>query len=211
MRSIRNLTVGLFILGSLVVPLLVSSRVNAQAFDTSDCYNSTIPYYDARTAVQTGAYDVFVKLGKRGQSTPTTLYIENADATSCITVGTANATGDNWQKLGSYTAANNAPVRFQLAAAAFDTQANANRPTVMLVPQQNPPCQPKVSCEFTFENQPAYVIPTGTLLTEDTLHVVQVHDVQGDTVKQVAYYADGQLLYTTPTLQPFNLRYVPGG
>ena len=195
----------------LLVGTAHAQPVSGQEFIGSECSQGTMTYYDARTEVKPDTYDVFVKMGKRGQTAETTLYIENSDATSCETVGATTANGDSWQKLGTWTSSSNKAVRFQLASEIFNGQPNANRPTIMLVPHNNPPCQPSVNCDFVFEGTPAYISPTGTLLNEDTLHVVQVHSLEGDKVKQVDYYADGQLLYTTPSLETFNLRYVPGG
>lgn len=188
-----------------------SSAQSASDFKTSECYTGDTPYYDAKVKAEPNTYDVFVKLGKRGQTASTQLYVENYNATTCQSIGTVVANGDEWQEVGSWTSTSEEPVRFQLASDIFTSQANANRASVMLVPKDNPPCKPTINCSFTYENQPAYIQPTGTVLSEDTLHVLQVHGLEGDTLEQVDYYSDGQLLYTTPTLEPFNLRYVPGG
>lgn len=183
----------------------------APSYEESECYLGTTPYYDARVQSDPGAYDVFVKIGKRGQTATTALYVESSSATDCQAIGATTANGDNWQKVGTWTSANTDPVRFQLASDSFTVQADANRPSIMLVPQVNPPCKPAVNCDFIYQNNPAYILPTGTLLSEDTLHVLQVRPIEGDTLEKVDYYSDGQLLYSKPTLEEFDLRYVPGG
>lgn len=178
---------------------------------TNNCYASDLPSYNAEVRAKPGTYDVFVKMGRRGQTTQTALYVEDNGTESCQDIGSIIANGDHWQKIGAWTATDDTAFNFVLASELFDSLPDANRPTVMLVPQTNPPCQPKVNCDFTYQNLPAFILPPGTLLSEDELRVLQVQPLEGDVISKVDYYSDGLLLYTKPNLQPFDLRYVPGG
>lgn len=174
----------------------------------SQCSISDLPFYDARAETKPGNYNIFIKMGKRGQVAPTTLYIDN---NTCQTIGSVSANGDAWQKIGSWASSSNKPVRFQLNSELFTALPDANRPSIMLVPLDNPPCQPSVNCDFTFQGQEAFISPISSMLSEDTLRVLQVVDPKNDALQHVDYYSDGQLLYTKPILSTFDLRYVSGG
>lgn len=199
----------------LTCSLLVSSKpALAQSVSAGDspCVSGQVSYYDAQIEPPAGAYDVFVQMGKRGQTASVTLYADEQTSGQCVTIGAANADSTSWQRLGLWQAPGTGTTRLQLDSEVFNSLPDANRPTVMLVPHANPPCMPTGdSCTTVVEGQAAYIEPTGTLLSEDTLHVTRVVNPAEDELVQVDYYADGQFLYSTPTLQPFDLRYVPGG
>lgn len=213
MRRIQLLLFFCLFLSALFTISLYSQPTKAQSSDFagSQCADPTMPYYDALAEVEQNQYDVFVKLGKRGQTATTTLNIENEANTRCDLVGTIVASGDTWQKIGSYSSVNSTALRFQLLSDIFNTEADANRPEILLVPQKDPPCTPSFNCSFTYHGQPAYIVPTSTLLSEDSLRVMQVRPIDDGTIQQVDYYSDGQLLYTAKNLEPFNLSYVNGG
>lgn len=196
--------------GTLTVVPKVYGQSSAD-YLTSECSLSNLPYYDARVETASGDYDIFVKMGKRGQVAATSLYIDNGDEVTCQSIGSATANGDTWQKIGSWTSNGNEPVRFQLNSEVFTARPDANRPSIMLVPSANPTCKPVINCDFTFNNRPAFIAPISSMLSEDTLRVMQVRDPNNDVLQNVQYYTDGELLYTKPELMPFDLRYVPGG
>lgn len=194
----------------LVAGLFISPSVKAESFEESFCTTSAEPYYDAVVENPANTYTVFVKMGKRGQSANVRLDIEATKSEQCSYVGSVPANGDTWQKIGqwqSYGEAN----RFQLTAGVFENLPDANRPTVMLVPTNNPPCTPTANCQTTIQGKPAFIEPTGTLLNENVLHVTRVIDPKNDKLLRIDYYSDGQFLYSKPTLENFDLRYVPGG
>ncbi len=212
MKSIKTAlsAAAVFLLMYVGASLLLKPSVYAQDIESSQCYQSTQPFYDARDVAKPGAYDIYVKLGRAGQEAPVSLYIEDQPE-QCVTIGSTEANGETWQKIGSWTSTLNDPVNFKLSSANFTTQVDANRPSIMLVPQTDPPCTPGANCDFSLDGAPAFIIPTSTLLSENDLRVLQVINPSTDTLKRVDYYSGGQLLYSTPTLQPFNMRYVRGG
>ena len=82
----------------------------------------------------------------------------------------------------------------------------AARPQVLLTPT-NPPCSLNKRCDTTIDSSAAYLEPAVLTTSSSGLIVQQVFDPAKDTVKEVRYYADGQLMHTTPTLKPFNFSY----
>ncbi len=208
------MAVGFFIAAVILFAPALGSVSSAQAssdYEDSECYLGNVPAFDARDQIRPGSYAIYAKLARRGQLAPVTLYIEDNGASACQLVGSIEANGETWQRVGTWDSIDDAPVRFQLSSPAFTYELDANRPSIMLLPLTSPPCQPVVNCELEYEGQPAYLVPTSTLLSENQLRVQQVKDLQSDRLVQVGYFSDGQLLYTTPKLEPFDLRYVRGG
>jgi len=211
----RNIKTTLTVLAVLLIcgmgsHLALGYTVSAQSAGESECPQNTDPFYDARDKVKPGTYDLFVKLGRVGQKALVSLNIENG-LNQCQAFGALEANGETWQKIGSWSSVNNEPVNFQLSSASFTGHIDANRPSLMLLPQSHPPCKPSVNCDFQFEGETAFIVPTSTLLSENHLRVLQVQNPSSDRLKRVDYYSDGQLLYSTPTLEKFNMNYVRGG
>jgi len=187
---------------------------NAQSggFDET-CGSIDTPYYDASTLKpETGTYIIYGKLGRTGQSAKTSLHIQDQESFNCIKVGDSTLSGDKWTKIGTwkYTLSDSTPI-FQLSSDSFYNLPTANRPSIMLVSKSNPVCTPKTNCSVRYGDETGSLIPTGTLLNEDTLHVVNARDITSDKIDEVNYFVDNKFVYTTPTQERFNMRYVPGG
>lgn len=212
-RKHLGLSCLIIILSIVGIRLLSADSAAAQTVASADseCSASQTPYYDALVEAPSEDYDVYVKMGKRGHTAAVSLYDEASDTGACVMIGSGTAVSETWTRLGLWKPLKGESSRLQLTSAAFTDLPDANRPTVMLVPHINPPCLPTTECTTVVEGQPAYINPPGTLLSEDSLHVTRVVEPSADTLVRVDYYAGGQFLYSTPTLQPFDLRYVPGG
>jgi len=170
------------------------------------CGLPTIPYYTGILNPAKDTYDVYVKLGKIGQTADVSGYVRfNDGSTNCIDIGSTQASGDEWRRLGGYTdIEGDAETVLQLSSAVLSDVPNANRPTLMLVSQTNPVCIPTTQCETTYRGQEVYVMPTGQPTNDYALNVVEAKSLENDTVKKVEYYADNELLYETKQLEDFN-------
>lgn len=196
------------ILCSVFVVLFINIG-NAKAQSTEYCEESTSLYYDARLVVSSDKYDVYVKLGKRGQATKVQLQIE--EESKCTTVGEIQANGESYKKIGSWDLKSNQEPRFVLASNLFDSLPDANRPEVLLVSKTDPVCVPDKKCYTKINSEKGYIVPTHTSLAINDLVVKKVTDPKKDQITKVDYYASNRYLYTTSDIEAFNMGLVPGG
>ncbi len=169
--------------------------------------------YTGTASVDEGTYDVYVKLGRRGQSATVQLYSEGAiNDTRCRQVGQINASGDEWLKIGTWTSDSSDQLSFGMNGSSLQREITANRPAIMLIDHNNPLCTPIVECATTIDGSEGYIVPVESLGDDSTLRVLQPRSIEGDTLKSVAYYVDDSLMYTTKKLEPFDMRYasLPG-
>lgn len=171
---------------------------------------SNLPSYTGILELDRGSYDVYVKLAKRGESAAVTAYTQNSlqGYGECDAIGTVTASGDRWTKAGSFTAEDNGSYVTQLSSTILARIPDANRPSVLIVPRENPVCVPTVECEVVVDGQKGYLHPTGVLLNQDSLHVLKVEPLNDADIKEVRYFVDSRLVYTSSSLQPFDMRYV---
>ncbi len=215
MQKIRNKRIvaslsGLIgvLLFSVFITLIVNLGV-AKAQIKEYCGEDMSAYYDARLAVSADKYDVYVKLGKRGQSTKVQLQIE--EESKCKTIGEVQANGESYKKLGSWNLSTSQEPRFVLGSDLFITFPDANRPEVLLVSKTDPVCIPDKKCSTTIGDDKGYIVPTHTSLAINDLVVKKVTDPKKDQITKVDYYASNRYLYTTTNIEPFNMGLVPGG
>jgi hypothetical protein len=176
----------------------------------TDCNSPTKTSYTGLLQVPVGGYTIYTQLAKRGQTAQITTYAEDGSLQGgCATIGTVIANGDVWTKVGHWVAVSTeSQTIFQLSSDQLGLSIDANRPSVMLVSDTNPVCVPTTRCNVTLDSQSGYILPPGTLTTQDSLHVVRIINPSEDTVVNVTYYVDSEPAYTTKTLQDFDLRYV---
>jgi signal peptidase I len=204
------LVVGVLAVGPGSMPAEAQTEPVVLNTSTSGCNATSGGYYIGELEVPQQQYDVYVRLGKRGQQATATAYVRaDATSTTCQRIGSVDASGDEWRLLGSWTSsAVDAKTIFQLSSSALNGSPDANRPALMLVDTKNPLCRPTVECQVSVAGSEGYVRPSGTLLNEDSLQVVRVRNPASDTVKRVDYYVDNQIKYSTAGLESFDLRYV---
>ncbi len=195
---------------SIFIASSVYADVDKLTIDTG-CSN--LPSYTGVLEVGKGSYDVYIRLAKRGEKAKVTAYTQklSQEYGMCDQVSTVTATGDQWTKAGSVGVDESQSYTLQLSSQALAKVPDANRPSVMLVPQSRETCQPTDECYVTIAGEKAYIRPVGTLLNQDSLHAMIVKDIASDTVKTVRYYTDGVLAYTTPDLRSFDERYIEYG
>ena len=191
---------------------LVFSADSAQAISDTGCGAPDVPYYVGSSDLLNEPYDVYIKLGKPGQQAAVDGYAYSLDETDplCVTIGSVEASGDVWHKLGSYAPSNaKTTTMFQLSSIVFNNDPDANRPELMLVSQNEPVCVPQIECETTVEGQKAFIRPSGSLLNDNILNILHVVDPANDKLERVQYYAENELLYQTKNLENFDISLVP--
>lgn len=176
------------------------------------CGNNEASTYNAYITLRTGQYDIYGRMGKRGQSVLSDVYSKSEEK-NCKLIGSTVLGADSWKKLGDLdiVGSTEQTISLFLSSSALDDSTDANRPTLMVVPRINPVCIPTTECNITIDGSLGYIRAAGTLLNEESLHVLQVVDPKTDTIEKVDYFVGNRLAYTKPTLEAFDLRYVPGG
>jgi signal peptidase I len=178
---------------------------------SSSCAGDS-PNYSALYQMSEDTYDVYAKLGQADQIAPATVWFQGFSATDCKLIGTVTVNGTTWTKLGVTSShGKDGFGTFTLASSVINSLPGANRPTVMLVSQTKPVCQPTTDCFVNIGSHQASLRASGTLLNEDSLHVVTAKDPAQDKVTRVDYYVDSSFVYYTENLQPFNMHYVNSG
>lgn len=198
----------------VVVMTCFGSVANAEIADIlvdTGCGAADIPYYTGAVNPAQDTYDVYVKLGKVGQSADVSGYVRfDNGSTKCGDIGNVRASGDEWRKLGSYADIDGtAQTMLQLSSTVFEDIPNANRPTLMLLSHSSPVCVPSVQCETTYRGQKVYITPTSLPTNDYALNIIEAKSLDGDTVKKVEYYADNELLYETKQLEAFDMSLAP--
>ncbi len=152
---------------------------------------------------------IYVKLGSPGQTLQVSInQVDESLTTTCRTIANATINGSRWTQVGVLEPVNEGRVVIEVVSPALSNVPDANRPSVLLVDTLAPVCIPKVECDLTVAGVAAYVRPPTTLSDKASLKVGIPTDPSYDKVEKVDYYVDGKQQYSTPTLMPFDMRYV---
>lgn len=212
MHEMKYKKIFLGVIAGLIIAVCFVPTTSADVEDlTIDTGCSTLPSYTGIIDVNAGTYDAYVRLAKRGEKAAVQALSQRAAQPygECDKVGTVTATGDAWTKAGTISLAQDDSVIMQLSSSSLAEIPDANRPSVMLVPRgDSAVCQPTTECFVTIAGEGAYLRPTGTLLNQNSLHVMLVSDPGKDSVASVRYYVGNKLRYTTPTLEAFDEKYI---
>lgn len=176
----------------------------------SQCGSAETPSYIALLPIQE-TYDVFIKLGKVDQSAIASLFMQSFADGICKPVGVLAANGKTWQKIGEVAGGIKDLTTLTLNTTAGEGLPSANRPTVMLVSKINPACVPVADCIVDVGSRQGALKGASTLNSQDSLRVVKVQSLAGDSIKRVDYFVDGKAVYTKDKLEKFDTRYVGGG
>lgn len=197
--------------------IVSGNTTNALSVDSSflntytNCVTTAGTPFTGLLTVPQDSYNVYVRLEKSGQKATVQAYGQTNDTTStCESIGqSVEANGDAWTYVGEWNQPQtSSQTILQIVSDGLGSTLDANRPSVMLVSKTQSACLPTVQCTVTVDGQSGYVSPPGTLPTQDSLHVVRVIDPSQDIVTKVTYFVNNQPVYSTPTLQSFDLRYV---
>jgi len=212
-RSIAVVLAGMTII--VLLGLLHVSSANAITVNTSqlnlgtDCNIIQTASFTGELSVPQDTYNVYARLPSRGQTTTVQVYGEEDGSDKCQSIGSITANGDAWTLVGTWSQPDSDfQTIFDLASNGLSNELDANRPSIMLVSKTSPTCVPTTDCDVMVNGEVGAVQPIGTLPNEDSLHIVRPIDPSTDKIVSVTYYVDDEPVYTTPTLQPFDLRYV---
>lgn len=190
---------------------MLSSPATADAIsNNTGCSDNGIPSYTGTINTPQDSYDIYVKLGRIGQTANVQGYATANGTLQCSTIGSIDASGNEWRKIGTLNInSNNSNAQFTLSSPVFENTPNANRPSLMLVPNNKPTCAPSIECETTIDGQKALIRPASTSLNASALRILRVTDLKNETVRIVKYYADNEFMYETKRLETFDSRFIP--
>ena len=178
----------------------------------SNCALTQTTAYTALTQAQPDVYDIYVRLGLKGQAADVSVYFQGFSSTTCLKIGEGQVNANGWTRLGNLTLDQaNAFGTYTLASSTLQSLPTANRPTVMLVSQTRPVCQPTDECRIVLDGKPAVLRASGGLLGSAALNTVVIKDPTQDTISQVDYYVDNKPAYSSKALESFDMRYVSSG
>ncbi len=189
------------ILTAITLLMLQPGHAGAQ----SDTCGTDQPAISESITTDAGTYTVYVKMSLPGQESDVTAY---SVVDSCKIIGSVHANGNTWSKLGGIAITAGAGTSFELDGESLGANDAAAKPQLLLVPAVAPlPCTPAVTCDTNIEGNKAYLNPVSLTTSSSGLQVQKITSPSTDTIKEVQYYTDGQLMYTTKALEPFNLAY----
>lgn len=190
---------------SVLSVIIVCSAFSGQVAraDEGSCTNNDATQSQEVTP-KDGLYKIYVKLGMQGQDASVSAYL-SVNAT-CVNLGTSKVNGTTWTQIGESDFSSGQSVNFELASNQLQNNEGSARPQILLLPD-NSPCTPNITCDTTKDGQPAYVIPVELTTSSSGISVSQIYTPSSDTIAEVQYYASGELMYKSPTLQPFNYAY----
>lgn len=175
--------------------------------DDSQCGNGM---FIAQKQVEASlGYRMFARLGGNSQEGEAVLSIQQQGGT-CSQTRPLKLSGSRWSYVGEFSGSKDMTM-FSLDVLHGNTEINANRPLLMLVPSSNPICEPTDECRTVISGESAYLRPPAASPLEDTLGLVVAVNPADDMVVGVDYYVENRLMYRTSKLQAFDMRYVPGG
>ncbi len=202
----------IFILCMVVLALMpgvVSASIEDLTIKTG-CGDGTITSYTSALKMPVGLYDVYVRTGKANESYTASAYARmNSLHSRCQNLGSAQITGVAWTKLQTVEVSDlNEELIMQLQSPSLSSRPDANRPSFLLLPSNDPVCVPTDECRVTVGSETGYIRAFGSAPNQNSMLMVRAVDPAGDTLKRVRYYVDAQLVYVKETLETFDLRYV---
>lgn len=208
LKKYRYILICLMLVFSAVGLIVNPQRVSAKPIDKK-CSEIFKDYYDGKFTIKKDEYSIYAKLGKRGQSSEVQLDIQTKSECSRSPKKVAN--GETWVKLGDWVSTENQQPEFILYSDLFEKLPDANRPQIMLVSNTDSVCIPDKNCQIKIGNATGYIEPIKSSLSDNDLVISTVTNPKQDKIEKVEYYANNQFLYSTPTLEEFNTKLVPGG
>lgn len=203
--------------GSFLVTVLVFTACFVVAFSgsgqvgalsSSSCSDIGRQSFSGNVKAPADTYSIYVKLGSPGQSASVDVSLQsNGGYAGCTQVGSVDASGDLWVKVGEYVE-DGLGSTFNLKSANLEGIASGYRPVVMLVSRTNPVCVPDRECATSVAGQSAFIRPTN-ISAGSSLEVIYAQSLPTSEIKEVRYYADNEFLYRTNGLEEFNVRIFP--
>lgn len=156
------------------------------------------------------AYEVYARVAKRGQRAEATVALRaDGEHDECVLFETRELSGDSWVKVGEWSTDRRLGfVTIELTSAGLAEASGINRPSVLLVSATKPACVLKSGdCITQVDGRQATVLPTSSLVDQESLRVVRPIAPNEDDLRKVTFFVDNKPVYTTSSLQPFDIRY----
>lgn len=188
--------------------------VSAQSPDTSNgliqnCVNFTNSFSTYISNLPTQGF-MYIKLANQQEvESKFTLYFENNNTGQCQLLGQVAPTYSSWLKLGYYhlqwSSGNFVAVGNSLSSGAYQA-------AVSILMITNPSiCNPLNGCIITFNGFKGTLEPQQLSDATSELGIYSMRPLQNTSYSQVSYYADGEYVYGSNKLTPFNRDYLSGG
>lgn len=187
---------------TFIVALISASIVFSLpvAADSDQCGQGPQSILSESTSALSGDYTIYAKLSLPGQNAAITAY---SVTENCNMIGSGAANGDTWTKVGSASFNNAAAVSFEIDGDIPGNNEAAAKPKLLMVPATMP-CIPNVTCGTTVDGLKAYLNPIELATSTSGLVIEKIIDPATDMISRVEYYTNGQLMYTTHDLRPFD-------
>lgn len=113
------------------------------------------------------------------------------------------ATDDAWEPVGVFLARDTISTTFAVEGAGTASDQSADRMRLMTIPDTVSCTTLSDYCYTVFQTKPARITPVMTELASGQIVIERIADTSTDRVVRADYYADGSLLYSRNTAEPF--------
>ena len=166
-------------------------------------------YAGTLSKVPSGSYDIYARLAYRDQVESATVAIGDYSLAGCTNFGLAELTGDSWTRVGSwYGEADAETLVLRMYSPAFSEVPGANRPSVVMMPAQQAPCDfIGTDCRVMVEGREGVLLMASNPVDQEHLRVSRPVLIDSDKVVKATYYIDDLPVYSKDMLLPFDVRY----
>lgn len=203
------LVTGIYLLSDNKYPTLATSysQIKSTVTSANRCPGGLRNAYGS-FAVKEDTYSVYVKLNtKLNRETAATLYAIGDKDSSCHEVGRASLSSDLWTRMGSYNADHGLSGNFSLAtnASGNDNSPSLTQPSILLVSDSDPACQPTTACQTNLDSGAKGTInPIAINGKDEPLFVYLAINPKKDKLIKVNYYVDSKSAYSTRQAESFS-------
>lgn len=185
----------------LLIAIACSALLPASSsYAIADACTPSSDVASAITSLPSDTYDIYVKLSGPGQLADIQLAVDNS--VSCRVLTTMTASGNTWKKAGAVSVDDH--VRTNLTSNQLGDSFDYARPNVMFISRTRPACTPTDECYVTIQGEKAVLQPEHPSSDGGTLHAYFMPALTDKTIETVRYYLDGEYMYQTPAIEPFN-------
>lgn len=198
----------LFLIAVHIVDVTPALAVNKEYLGSTLCTSNSPQSYEGNAKLPEDNYDVYIKLDATSRSSKAKLITGSVSGSSCAIVGSAEASGKSWVKLGSLKVRNGDDVAFHLGLDDDTSLSGSGSPNIMLVSQTNPVCVPDRECITTIRGLQASVRPQN-VSEGGTLKIGYAENLPLSEVEEMRLYADNELLYRSGVFEDYDIKIIP--
>lgn len=127
----------------------------------------------------------------------------------CLLADAQTISGSQWTHIGSASTPGGA-LTFSLSSSIISGSPTANRPSLLLLPVTQAACViGDNECHGQVAGNAAVIIPSDIANEHSGLHIYLPEHTDRLQVREVRYYADSTLMYTSKSLQQFDTKMIP--